>query len=639
MSEKNKGHDAGAPPLAVAVDPAAVALAFAGASREKADAFLDDQCSLIADQRHHLLEQFKHLRLITLERRLGAALLMATAVIGIAIASGFGFMIWKASQANGLVIESFSVPPDIAGRGLSGQVVAGQFLDKLTDMHSKTRSSRGGKSYTSNWGESLKVEIPETGISVGEAYRFLVELLGHETHVTGVVYRTATGIAVTARTGSGVGEPFIGAEGDLDNLLQKSAEYIYGQTQPLRYAALLRQQGKLNQSREILNKLVRSGSPVERAYAYNSLFIIQNTVHFDMTNLSILQKGLELDPGNPILNENLANTDFDLGRTEQSLPRVKRNIFTFADDDHGGVSPENAPPLIKKNRATVASYLGDFHEAVFLQTNIVDDGGLVGSSGVSSVLAAYEAGEHNITAALNTIKNPIVDSRGDEFLISLLITQITVDIQAQDWSAADADQKLFDKLLITPNLQRRYSTPLAISAFASISANLGDLDGAEKLISPTQGDCYPCMITRAQIADMRHQYARADWWFSKATAIGPSIPMAEASWGKSYLARGKPDDAIAQFTISNKKGPHFADPLEGWGEALMAKNQSHLALAKFAEAEKYAPKWGRLHMKWGEALTYAGQPEKAKAQYALAAGLDLTPGEKVELAHLTRRGS
>ena len=36
---------------------------------------------------------------------------------------------------------------------------------------------------------------------------------------------------------------------------------------------------------------------------------------------------------------------------------------------------------------------------------------------------------------------------------------------------------------------------------------------------------------------------------------------------------------------------------------------------------------------------YAGQPEKAKAQYALAAGLDLTPGEKVELAYLTRRGS
>ena len=98
------------------------------------------------------------------------------------------------------------------------------------------------------------------------------------------------------------------------------------------------------------------------------------------------------------------------------------------------------------------------------------------------------------------------------------------------------------------------------------------------------------------------------------------------------MARGKPDDAIAQFKLANQKGPHFADPLEGWGEALMAKNQSHLALAKFAEAEKYAPNWGRLHLKWGEALGFAGKPAEAKAQLARAAALDLTPSEKSELA-------
>ena len=33
------------------------------------------------------------------------------------------------------------------------------------------------------------------------------------------------------------------------------------------------------------------------------------------------------------------------------------------------------------------------------------------------------------------------------------------------------------------------------------------------------------------------------------------------------MARGKPDEAIAQFTLANKKGPKFADALEGWGEA------------------------------------------------------------------------
>jgi cytochrome c-type biogenesis protein CcmH/NrfG len=100
------------------------------------------------------------------------------------------------------------------------------------------------------------------------------------------------------------------------------------------------------------------------------------------------------------------------------------------------------------------------------------------------------------------------------------------------------------------------------------------------------------------------------------------------------LARGKADDAIAQFTLANQISPHFADPLEGWGEALMAKNQSHLALAKFEEADKYAPNWGRLHLKWGEALAYSGKPTDAKAQFARAATLDLTPSEKSELAQV-----
>jgi hypothetical protein len=47
------------------------------------------------------------------------------------------------------------------------------------------------------------------------------------------------------------------------------------------------------------------------------------------------------------------------------------------------------------------------------------------------------------------------------------------------------------------------------------------------------------------------------------------IAAAANEWGLALLSRGKPDEAIAQFTLANQKGPHFADPLEGWGEALV----------------------------------------------------------------------
>src|SRR5450432_3686584 len=101
-----------------------MALALNGASREKADAFLDEQralaanqSALIADQRHHLHEQFKHLHLSVWEKQLGVLLRVATALVGIAVAVGFSTMVWDAAHSSGLIIEPFAVPSDMAAKG------------------------------------------------------------------------------------------------------------------------------------------------------------------------------------------------------------------------------------------------------------------------------------------------------------------------------------------------------------------------------------------------------------------------------------------------------------------------------------------------------------------------------------------
>ena len=61
MADEADGQDTGAEALGAGVDPAAVALALGGASREKADGFLDDQRALIADQRSYIDIQMHHL--------------------------------------------------------------------------------------------------------------------------------------------------------------------------------------------------------------------------------------------------------------------------------------------------------------------------------------------------------------------------------------------------------------------------------------------------------------------------------------------------------------------------------------------------------------------------------------------------
>ena len=228
VAEETEGQDTGAEASGAGVDPAAVALALGGASREKADAFLDEQRALAVRQRHLTDLQAQELThelglrhwslwvrhasgLLKLALELSAGLLLLFAVTAI------GVMVWNAKHSDGLVIESFSVPPDLASRGLNGEVLASQMLDRLTDMQNATSGSRAAQSYANNWGGDLKVEIPETGVSIGEAYRFLKSWLGHETHISGEVWRTESGIAITARITGGSASTVTGSPADLDN--------------------------------------------------------------------------------------------------------------------------------------------------------------------------------------------------------------------------------------------------------------------------------------------------------------------------------------------------------------------------------------------------------------------------------------
>jgi hypothetical protein len=157
------------------------------------------------------------------------------------------------------------LPPDLASRGLSGEVVASQLLDKLARMQAETNSIRPAGTYRNNWGDDIKVEIPDTGISIGELNRYLRHWLGRETHITGEIYRVPAGIALTARARD-AGTTFTGKETDFDNLLQKAAEAIYAETQPYRYAAFLDQMGRIPEAMPVLKRLATDAAPAERAW-------------------------------------------------------------------------------------------------------------------------------------------------------------------------------------------------------------------------------------------------------------------------------------------------------------------------------------------------------------------------------------
>ena len=663
VSEENDGAEAraqasGAPDTAgLAIDLAMQEARSDPFLRGHVAAFLDDQRALIADQRklvqlqanelsHELGLRHWSLWVRHASGLLKLALELFAGLLLLALVAGISLMVWNAAHSEGLIIESFSVPPDMAAKGITGQIVASQVLDQVTAIQNVTNVARPAKSYANNWGDDLKVEIPDTGMSVGEAYRFLRGWLGHETHISGEVYRTPTGIAITARSGGDAGKTFTGPEDKFDTLVQQIGEHVYSVTQPYRYAQyLIRYASGLGRPLRpaegwlIERRLTESADPVERSYAWNVLAAGYKQEFADLKAARKAGQNARADnPNNITVRNVLGDTELYLGHVEAALPLMQWVEKQFTGHSVSDLTPEAAPRIRLRSSQGVAMLLGDYARAVSLGyegLNVLDNY-VRNRQTVLNGIAVAMARQHDSAARAAFQQLPPPPSSPDKG--PRASAQLLMEAGLENWHAVIALQPSVEQAWVHFNQGWDIKTIFATQirpAVALAEARTGDIVGAEALIATTPADCYDCVRIRGLIASEAKQYGRADYWFAKTIHDAPSIPFAYADWGQSLLARGKPDDAIDKFKASNQKGPHFGDPLEMWGEALMAKNQSHLAVVKFAEADKYAPNWGRLHLKWGEALGYVGRKEEARAQYQKASTLDLTAPDKAELARVS----
>jgi hypothetical protein len=101
------------------------------------------------------------------------------------VVAGAGWALWDASRADGVVVERFTVPPDLASQGLAGEVVANRLLDHMTEMHATLPSWGTPGTRARGSRDELRVEIPQSGVSLGELTRHLRRTLGRERTVTG----------------------------------------------------------------------------------------------------------------------------------------------------------------------------------------------------------------------------------------------------------------------------------------------------------------------------------------------------------------------------------------------------------------------------------------------------------------------
>ena len=595
-------------------NPAAMALALGrsrsrGAVDARADAFLEEQTELIRLQKEHLHEQrelqFAHLKVRRWKDRMSLALQMLGVVVGAAAVVALGVMVWEAHEDHGLMVEAFSVPPDLAGKGLNGEVVASQLLDKLADMQAKTNSGRPARSYRNNWGDDLKVEIPETGVSLGELNRWLRQSLGAQTHISGEVFRTPAGLIVSVRDGDGGGARFSGPESDLDKLIQQAAESVYQRSQPYRYGQWLLGQGRDAEGLAAMTALTEGPVNEDRVWAEGNVGL-DRIDHGDIAGgLDRVAEVERLEPGSAHTWAFASNVMGDLDHGEAALKGGERMVRLLRDGANG-VAPAARQTWLANGQAAIAETLGDFRAARELDSQL---DARLGASPAALAQDAFDDGlDHDGAAADAALARA---AAGKQASANLPLLTLEADVALERWPAAlqagaatmaaDASGPFLRTKELAPQVRR-----IGTAWYAYAKAMSGDVAGGKALIATTPLDCDTCLRVRGRIAAAEQDWPTAARWFAMVTRQAPSIPFAYADWGAMLLAKGDLDGAIAKLQLAHEKGPHYADALELWGEALMRKGDDAGAAAKFAEADKYAPHWDRNHAMWRQALAKAG---------------------------------
>ncbi len=563
-----------------------------------------------------LIDQRRLVRWQVANERMRFVLGALVGLAGVIVAGLIGLAVWQASQAEGLIVEEFSVPPELAQRGLTGAAVADEVLDQLSRLNRQGNSIDSVR-LSDTWTSNSRVEIPQTGVSIDELNRFLRRWLGNQTLVTGTVVRTDKGVSLTARTEGGFLVRAEGPVSDLPVLAGSVAEQLLSQTKPVTYARFLMARGDFAGAEPILKTVIASSNAKDELgaahLALSNLYQFQGRVQDSRRHAQA-----SLDHGREFAVMTLALMERALGHAgpaAASCDRAER-IEIWRQ----GVVPA------QMRLQTVGScrlMTGDYRTAATMFEALIGQRGQQYENYLWSLIGSHEtsAARRHIPLMMAV---PAQTSRHASFIATMTAKLLA---EEEDWPALLAALEQPAAPLVPGQLET--PTPDAWRALAL--ARMGRLAEAKALAATLPGDCYRCLRFRAEVAEAGGDRASADRYFAEALRQAPELAFAETEWARVLLARGDAKGAVSKARAASAKNPRFADAQVAWGEALLAAGDAKGAIGKLEAAAELTPLWGRLHLVWGEALAKQGKAKAANEQWQIAKGLDLTAAEQARL--------
>jgi tetratricopeptide (TPR) repeat protein len=530
--------------------------------------------------------------------RIRNGLMGGAALLGLGVVGALAYETWEAVHDHDVVVESFSVPPDLASKGLTGSVLAAQIKDRLNALQA-TPSLQASSRASNEPDNPIKMEIPETGVSLNEVGRWLRQRFGHETRVSGELYHAtdasgASALALTVRVGDEPGEQSVQPEGAIDKLIQSGAETAFGMSSPRHYGEWLGLSGRVEEGRRFLAGLAERASLAQRAAAQGMLA----NQPYSLTPAEALphaQLAVRLDPANSTYRHLMAKVEQGLGHDEAAYRMEKAAVAAALPSSLNAEGHEVARAA---RRVTFDMLIGDYGGAVqtadiSVEAQLADP---VTAYSLEMGAATAHSRAHDSDAALAIVQagytHPVDIPHSLDVLreVRYLQAKQSFDRDRGDWNAVEAaGARIHD---LDPGQTSWLWDADVLRAEAL--AHLGRRGEAEAAIASMPPDCYACVRVRGRIAALEGDRAAADRWFAEALRQAPDLPFAETDWGDALLAEGKASEAAAKYASAHAKSPRYVDALKGWGDALAKLGRRSDALAKYDEALKLSPHWREL---------------------------------------------
>lgn len=627
-----------APPssLPATPDPVEIAMGRVAASDDSdpARALLEAHRLLVGAQRGLARHELFRSRFRTI--RDACIALLFVGVLGL-----LAIAVVSASRSKAIVVQPFSVPPELAERGLTGEVVAQRFLDRLADIQRKADSVRTPASFANSWSGDLKVQIPTTGLSLDDASRLLRRSLGDETHVSGEVIADGATVRVVARSGLLPPAEASGATEDLDAMLLRVAEAFFGSQQPYLHAIYLSNEGRDGESLALAWQLARSGPAIERAWGYNALGVRLTERGELPAARRMFLKARSLAPSLAPPVFNLMTNEYLMGRDGRALDRQPSALGSYrAAQRQGTLKPEAMASILLVTEQFGESLRGDFAAAYRATEQSLEEVDYNSSLPAAPLrMATHLAALHRPSEANDLLmSNPVAPDESTKRTVFTTLAlerdqaRIAVAASRGDWGSVMVEAQRMDR-----DAQRRGWSDNGLRPVKSwpwialAAAHLGDGARAARIAAATPVDCDFCIRTRGVVAALAGNPAESDRWFANAVRQAPRLAFAEFEWGRAKLRRRHFPSAIAKLEAAASKAPRWADPLKYWGDALAMQEKDRQAVEKYEAAAERAPRWGALHLAWGAALWRINSRDEARAKMRSAATMDLTPADRQRL--------